>query len=81
VSAELVAEYTKLLRPILDAQRIMFVGCTDQVVGYLPTAQIQGEGGYESGGFCEAFDLDGLTLKVESTVIKSVGALSNAAGH
>lgn len=80
VSGELVAEYTKLLRPILDAQRIMFVGCTDQVIGYLPTVQIQGEGGYESGGFCESFDLDGLTPKVESTVVKAVRALSNVTG-
>lgn len=81
VSGELVAEYTKLLRPIVRAQRIMFVGCTDHVIGYLPTDQIQGEGGYESGGFCEAFDLDGLTLKIESTVIKAVSALSSQALH
>lgn len=81
VSGELVAEYTELLRPILGAHRIMFVGCTDQVIGYMPTVQIQGEGGYESGGFCEAFDLDALTPKVESTVVKAVRALSNVDGH
>lgn len=81
VSGELVVEYTKLLRPIMDAKRIMFVGCTDHVIGYLPTAQIQGEGGYESEGFCEAFDLDGLAPKVESTVVRAVRALSKVTRH
>lgn len=81
VSGELVVEYTELLRSIIDAQRIMFVGCTDQVIGYLPTVRIQGEGGYESVGFCEAFDLAGLTPKVESTVVKAVRALSNVTRH
>lgn len=76
-SGEPVVEYTEILRPFLDAKRVIFVGCTDQVIGYLPTAHIQAEGGYEGGKFCRSFSLDGLTPNIEASVIDIVRGLSH----
>jgi hypothetical protein len=38
---------------------VMPVGCIDTVFGYLPTAPMLGERGYEDSGFMEQFGLAG----------------------
>ena len=59
ISAELVAEYGPLLRERLNNNRLICVGCIDGVFGYLPTARMLHEGGYEAGDFFPGFSLHG----------------------
>jgi hypothetical protein len=56
ISAEPVAEYASA--PRLSGV-VLPVGYIDTVFGYLPTARMLGERGYEDGGFMEAFGLSG----------------------
>ncbi len=58
ISAEPVADYAPALRSRLGGV-VLPVGYIDTVFGYLPTARMLGERGYEDGGFMEAFGLSG----------------------
>src|SRR2546428_6694671 len=58
LSAEPVAEYG----PILRSQGpgiVIPVGYTDTVFGYLPSARMLGQHGYEDEGFMKAFGIAG----------------------
>ena len=60
VSAEPVAEYGLAVRAAAPQGRIVIpIGYTDTVFGYLPTARMLGQHGYEDEGFMEAFGLTG----------------------
>lgn len=60
MSAEPVAEYGLALRAgEVGGQIVIPVGYTDSVFGYLPTARMLGQHGYEDEGFMEAFGLTG----------------------
>jgi hypothetical protein len=58
ISAEPVADYASALRAQLGGV-VLPVGYIDSVFGYLPTARMLGERGYEDSGFMEAFGLSG----------------------
>ena len=60
MSAEPVAEYGLALRAGEPEGRIVIpVGYTNSVFGYLPTAEMLGQHGYEDEGFMEAFGMTG----------------------
>ena len=60
MSAEPVAEYGLALRAAEPEGRIVIpAGYTDTVFGYLPTARMLGQHGYEDEGFMEAFGITG----------------------
>jgi hypothetical protein len=59
VSAELVVEYLPLLEGLFGPGPLMCVGCMDGVFGYVPTARMLAEGGYEVDGFRPWFGLSG----------------------
>jgi hypothetical protein len=60
MSAEPVAEYGLALRAAEPEGRIVIpVGYTNSVFGYLPTARMLGQHGYEDEGFMEAFGVTG----------------------
>jgi hypothetical protein len=58
ISAEPVADYAPALRSRFGGV-VVPVGYIDTVFGYLPTARMLGERGYEDEGFMEAFGLSG----------------------
>jgi hypothetical protein len=59
VSAEFVTAYISSFRSALASPNLLCVGCIDGVFGYLPTAQMLREGGYEAADFFPHFSLSG----------------------
>ncbi|WP_410594349.1 hypothetical protein, partial [Bacillus sp. SIMBA_074] len=59
-SGELVVDYALRAREAAPTPFVLCVGCTDEVLGYIPSHRVQAEGGYEGGGFARAFSLEGL---------------------
>jgi hypothetical protein len=59
VSAELPVGYLATCQRLFGADGLFCVGCTDGVVGYLPTARMVREGGYEAAEFLPYFGLAG----------------------
>ena len=59
ISAEVVTEYGHLVRAAFPGSVIIPVGYIDDVYGYLPTARMLREGGYEASWFLQPFGLEG----------------------
>jgi hypothetical protein len=59
LSAEVAVEYVGRLRAILPAAKVIPIGCTDDVFGYLPVDEMINDGGYEVRGFLRRFGLSG----------------------
>jgi hypothetical protein len=59
MSAETCWEYTHLMKRVFPSRTIWPVGYIDSVFGYLPTAAMLCEGGYEVEGFREPFGIRG----------------------
>ncbi len=80
MSAEPVVEYGLALRAAEPDGRVVIpAGYTDTVFGYLPTARMLGQHGYEDEGFMEAFGLTGsFRSQVERVVAHAWSALRPA---
>ena len=50
ISGEVVSDFVPLVGKVLDNERLWVAGYSNQVFGYLPSARIVKEGGYESLG-------------------------------
>lgn len=72
IGAEPVSSYAHWVRSAVDSTFVMCVGCVDQTYGYLPTATVLQEGGYEGGEFCAVFGLGQLSATVDSTARAAV---------
>lgn len=59
ISAEVVAEYSLLLRKKIKENNCLFIGYIDANFGYLPTDKIITEGGYEATGYFNNFLVKG----------------------
>lgn len=59
LSAEVAVEYGARLSAIVPAAKVIPVGCTEEVFGYLPVDEMIGDGGYEVRGFLRRFGLSG----------------------
>src|SRR5437764_1204175 len=80
LSAEPVAEYGPILRS-QEPGIVIPVGYTDTVFGYLPSARMLGQHGYEDEGFMEAFGMAGrFRPDIEAVVRQAWGELSPADG-
>src|SRR5213595_364332 len=80
LSAEPVAEYGPILRS-QGPGTVIPVGYTDTVFGYLPSARMLGQHGYEDEGFMEAFGIAGrFRPDIEAVVRQAWGELSPADG-
>lgn len=51
ISGEVVSDYARLVSQALQVEPVWVAGYSNQVFGYLPSARIVGEGGYEALGF------------------------------
>lgn len=72
VSAEVVAEYAELIRTANNSEIIFCIGCADNTFGYIPTKKMMIEGGYESGGYCKAFNLTNLNPDIEKNTLSAL---------
>lgn len=68
-NAEVVSEYAIRLRQRSRSASIMLAGCLDDTYGYLPTARMVAEGGYEGGGFCASFGLEAVNPDCEAVAM------------
>jgi hypothetical protein len=67
VSAEMVYPYQEFLNNLSPEKILIGVGCLGDVFGYMPTAKMQKEGGYESLEYFPFFNLKSLKLNVEAS--------------
>ena len=80
ISGEVVVDYVKLLHEHLGAERLWIAGYCNEVFGYLPSARILAEGGYETRGL--AGDAIGFfSPDVEELVIQHVQQLAEPQQH
>jgi len=70
VSAEAVSEFVPLIEAQAPGEHLVLAGCLDDTYGYAPTTEILQQGGYEAGGFCDAFGLGEVPASVEAAVIE-----------
>jgi hypothetical protein len=79
VSAEVVTEYGALLSQVFAGCLPIPVGYIDDVYGYMPTARMLKEGGYEADWFLEPFALDGpLHPEIERHCLSALRELAAA---
>ena len=81
ISAEPVIEYVKSIKKSYPQYLSIPVGYIDEVYGYMPTAKILKEGGYEVDGFLRSFSLPGHQIKsdVETQFAEYMRAVAGAA--
>ena len=79
MSGEVVAEYAPRLRSYFNDRNVCCVGCLDDTFGYVPTGKIVREGGYEAGGFCDAFGLEQVNPSIERSVMSGFAKLLTGA--
>jgi hypothetical protein len=81
LSAEPVAEYGLAVRAVAPQGTVVIpAGYTDSVFGYLPTARMLGQHGYEDEGFMKAFGLTGRFRPDLEQVVGRVGRQLRARG-
>jgi neutral ceramidase len=77
ISAEVVTEYGALLSSTFDSSINIPVGYIDEVYGYLPTALMLDEGGYEASWFLRPFALHGpLNPRIEQHCLAALRELA-----
>jgi neutral ceramidase len=77
ISAEVVTEYGALVNSTFDGSINIPVGYIDEVYGYLPTARMLREGGYEASWFLRPFALEGpLNPRIEHSCLAALRELA-----
>jgi hypothetical protein len=76
ISAEVVYAYQGFLDKLPIEKILIGVGCMGNVFGYMPTAQMQKEGGYEALDYLPFFNLDKLDMDLEKNVKSYLKELS-----
>lgn len=79
ISGETVSGYGQLVEQDLGRDRLWVAGYCNQVFGYLPTAQIVAEGGYEARG--PVADIGFFTAEAQDVVAAAVRQMADKAGH
>lgn len=59
ISAEMVADYVRLLQTSMKSTNTIPISCIDGVIGYIPTSSMVGQEGYEDQGFMPLFNVSG----------------------
>lgn len=73
-----MAELGMDLRRELAPRRVLTVGCVNATFGYLPSASMIDEGGYEGAGFCPLFGIAGVRAEAEAMVHRQALKLISA---
>jgi hypothetical protein len=80
LSGEVVVDYVPLLEAALGHQRLWLAAYCNDVFGYLPSARVLAEGGYETRGLY-AGGIGLFDPKVQDVVVEKVRALAKQAGR
>ena len=79
ISGEVVSGFAPLMEAALGPERLWVAGYCNQVFGYLPTARIVAEGGYETVGLVEDTGL--FAAEAQDVVVVTVRRLAANAGR
>ncbi len=75
-SAEVVAEWERIVNNVFPNDILIFAGCFDDVFGYLPTEEMILDGGYEVEGFMQTFNISGkYEFGLEGQIITALNKL------
>jgi hypothetical protein len=80
ISGEVVSDYVPLVAETLKSERLWVAGYCNQVFGYLPSAKVVKEGGYETLGLVSAH-IGWFSAQAQDVVLASVREMSRAAGR
>jgi hypothetical protein len=80
LSGEVVVDYVPRLEKALGPNQLWVAGYCNDVFGYLPSARVLAEGGYETRGLY-AGSAGFFDAKAEEVVVQMVGALARKAGR
>jgi hypothetical protein len=78
LSGEIVIDYVPLLEKALGPNRLWVVAYCNDVYGYLPSARLLGEGGYETRG---VYSGDVFDAAAEGVLVQKVTELAGKAGR
>jgi hypothetical protein len=59
MGGEICVDYGHYIKSLCNTRRILPLGYSNDVIAYIPTAQILNEGGYEAETSCSWFGLPG----------------------
>ena len=76
---EVVSEYVPLMHKAIGPDRLWLAGYTNSIDGYLPSARIVREGGYEARG--PVIDVGFFSEQVEDLIVAAVKQLAQEAGR
>ena len=79
ICGETVSGYGQLVEQALGRDKLWVAGYCNQVFGYLPTAQIVAEGGYEARG--PVADIGFFTADAQDVVVAAVRRMAEKAGR
>ena len=80
LSGEVVVDYVTLLEKVLGPNQLWIAGYCNDVFGYLPSARVATEGGYETRGLY-AGGAGFFDPKAETVVVQKVRELAKKAGR
>jgi len=81
LSGEVVGEYVPLIEKVLGHNRLWLAAYCNDVFGYVPTAEILSEGGYETRGVYHGGTVGQFAPKVEKVLIEKVREMAQRAGR
>jgi hypothetical protein len=80
ISGEVVSDYVPLIEKVLGQERLWIAGYTNQVFGYLPSARIVAEGGYESLGLPSG-PVGWFSAKAQDVILDKLRKMAQQAGR
>ncbi len=80
ISGEVVSDYAPLTARTLGTDRVWVAGYSNEVFGYLPSARIVEEGGYETLGLVSAH-IGWFSAEAEQVLLDAVRAMRQASSH
>jgi len=75
ISGEVVSDYVPLVAERIGSERLWVAGYSNQVFGYLPSAKVVAEGGYETLGLVSAH-IGWFSADAEEVLLGAIGEMS-----
>ena len=80
ISGEVVSDYVPLVAETIGPDRLWVAGYSNQVFGYLPSAKVVGEGGYETLGLVSAH-IGWFSADAQHVLLAKIRQMSRTAGR
>ena len=81
LGGEPVNEYVHLIEDAIGHTRLWVAGYCNDVFGYVPTARILAEGGYESRGIDRGDAVGQFTPEAEHVIVTAVKTMAQSVGR